>query len=163
MPDHTNDDQGLNYLLARGRLERIEPRPSAAEHLLAESRRHLASAQLLLDTDDVSMAFISAYDAARKALTAILALTGMRATGGDGGHAVVADAVRLICPNKKKELQRFDWMRNIRNSTEYPDTDKPTATRQDVGEGITTAEQIVCFAEEFSAAQGLNSHARPSD
>ena len=142
-------ETGLDYLVARGRLERIEPRASAAQHLLAESRRHLASAQMLSETEDVSMAFISAYDAARKSLTAVLSIMGFRATGGDGGHAVVSDAVRIMCPDQKRILQRFDWMRNVRNSTEYPDANRPTATPEDVVEGMETAEMLVELAEEF--------------
>jgi len=40
-------------------------------------------------------------------------------------------------------------MRNVRNNTEYPDANRPTATPEDVVEGIETAEALVKFAEEF--------------
>jgi hypothetical protein len=62
------------------------------------------------------------------AVGAILAVQGIRAEGGDGAHAVLLDAVRLQFPGHHKELQRFDWMRTVRNNTEYPDFDTPVAT-----------------------------------
>jgi hypothetical protein len=37
----------------------------------------------------------------------------------------------------------FEWMRQVRNATEYPDDDRPTATKQDVAEAITAAARIV--------------------
>lgn len=91
-------ERGIEYLIERGRLDRVTPRPQTAEHLLEEARRHLASAQVLAGTADVSLAFVAAYDAARKALSAILAIQGIRAKGGDGGHAdaIVDLAARFV-------------------------------------------------------------------
>jgi HEPN domain-containing protein len=130
-------------------LERITPRRETAEHLLREARKHLASAASLAKTQDTSMAFAAAYDAARKALSAILAAQGIRAKGGIGGHAVLLDAVRPLFPDQRQELQRFDWMRTVRNNTEYPDFDTPPATKQDVADARAAAARIVALAESF--------------
>jgi HEPN domain-containing protein len=100
-------------------------------------------------TDDTSMAFVAAYDAARKALSAILAVQGLRAKGGEGGHAVLLDAVRSQFPDHRRELQRFDWMRTVRNNTEYPDFTTPSATPTDAAEARQAAETIVALAERF--------------
>ncbi|MDR1711189.1 MAG: HEPN domain-containing protein, partial [Propionibacteriaceae bacterium] len=119
------NSQAIDYLIERGRLERVTPRKEIAEHLVREARRHLASAANLAQTEDQSMALVAAYDAARKSLSAILAVQGIRAKGGDGGHSVLLDAVRPQFPEHRQELQRFDWMRTMRNNTEYPDFDTP--------------------------------------
>lgn len=140
---------GIAYLVHSGRIEHVAPSAERAQFLVAEARRHLASAHTLAATADVSLAFLAAYDAARKALTAVLAVQGLRASGGDGGHAVLLDAVRPQFPAHKSVLQAFDWMRATRNATEYPDADRPTATEEDVAEAIPEATAIVDVVDAF--------------
>jgi len=152
IPRWEPNERGIEYLIERGRLDRVTPRPETAEHLIAEARRHLASARVLAGTADVSLAFIAAYDAARKALSAILAVQGIRAKGGDGGHAVLLDAVRPQFPDDRQVLQRFDWMRTVRNNTEYPDFATPSASQQDVADARACAEAIVELAARFVAS-----------
>ena len=43
------NDQGLAYLVERGRIERVPPNAQHASHLLQEARRHLFSAAVKLD------------------------------------------------------------------------------------------------------------------
>ncbi len=95
------------------------------------------------------MAFIAAYDAARKSLSAILAAQGLRASGGTGGHLVLLDAVRPQFPDHRRELQRFDWLRTTRNQSQYPDFDTPPVTAQDVSSAIPAAEAIVELARAY--------------
>ncbi len=52
-------------------------------------------------------------------------------------------------------LQEFDWMRETRNSTEYPDFQRPTATAEDVTEGIPAATRIVELAERCGYPRGV--------
>jgi hypothetical protein len=40
-------------------------------------------------------------------------------------------------------------MRQKRNDTQYPDPDKPTATANDVTDGIAAAQRIVELGEQF--------------
>lgn len=143
---------GIAYLVGSGRVERVTPSVERARFLVAEARRHLASARTLATTTDTSLAFLAVYDAARKALTAVLAAQGLRPSGGDGGHAVLLDAVRPQFPGHKPVLQAFDWMRATRNATEYPDADRPTASEQDVAEAMPEATAIVDLVEAFLAA-----------
>jgi len=141
--------QGMQGFIAKGRIERVAPNIDHARHLLREARRHLTSADVLADTEDVSAAFVTAYDAARKALAAILAVQGLRAKGSNGGHAVLLDAIRPQFPDHRTVLLRFDWLRNVRNNTQYPDAERPTATPEDLVAAIPAATQIVELAEAF--------------
>ncbi|MDQ1292220.1 MAG: hypothetical protein QG608_97, partial [Actinomycetota bacterium] len=83
--------QNIDELLASGRLTRVTPNREYADLLLIQSRAHLTSSQAILD-DDPAGAFALVYDAARKALTAILVNQGLR-TGGSGAHALLLDVV----------------------------------------------------------------------
>jgi len=151
MPDATWNPGAttVDYLLSQGRIERVHPNQDAAAQLLAQARLHLVSARTLSTTPDQALAFVAAYDAARKALAAVLLVQGLRARGGDGGHAVLLDVVRPQFPGLRQELQRFDWLRTVRNSAEYPDVDTAPVTEQDVQDGIVAAEVIHRIAEEF--------------
>jgi len=143
------NQQGIDYLLSQERIERVEPNQAASEGLLEQAQLHIASARTLSNTPDLAMAFIAAYDGARKALAAVLLAQGLRGRGGDGGHAVLLDVVRPQFPNHRRALQRFDWLRTLRNSTEYPDPDTPPITAQDVQDAIVAASVIHELARAF--------------
>jgi hypothetical protein len=152
-PRWVPNPEAIAALVRKGRLERVAPSVVQARHLVQESRRHLASAGMLAGTDDISAAFVTAYDAARKGLTAILAVQGLRSKGSNGGHAALLDAVKPQFPDHGTVLNRFDWLRNVRNATQYPDAARPTATTDDVVAAIPAATQIVDLAEAFIAAR----------
>lgn len=61
----------IDSLLAHGDIERVPASQGAAEAELARSRTHLASARQLLASDPEG-AYTLAYDAARRALAAVL-------------------------------------------------------------------------------------------
>ena len=143
---------GIAYLLGNHRLEHIQASVDAARGLVQQAALHLQSARTLAETSDHSMAFIAAYDAARKSLTAILAAQGLRASGGTGGHLVLLDAVRPQFPDHRRELQRFDWLRTTRNQAQYPDFDTPGVTAEDVASAIPAAESIVQLAGAYLAS-----------
>ena len=150
-PDVRQNQQGIDYLLSQGRIERVEPNQRAAERLLEQARLHIASARNLSETPDLALAFTAAYDGARKSLAAMLLIQGLRARGGEGGHAVLLDVVRPQFPDHRQALQRFDWLRTIRNNTEYPDIDTPPVTSRDVSDGIAAASDILKVAQAFAA------------
>jgi hypothetical protein len=99
------------------------------------------------------MAFAAAYDAARKALTAILATQGLRPKAGDGGHLVLLDVLRPQFPSYRKELLRFDWLRTVRNGSQYPDIDTAPVTAQDIEDAIMASCDIVQLARAFLATR----------
>lgn len=64
---------------------------------------------------------------------------GLRA-GGDGAHAVLLDVVRAqFDPPLGVVFRPVAWMRPLRTHTEYPSTDHPTGTADDVGEAFPAA------------------------
>jgi hypothetical protein len=115
----------------------------------------LASARLLEAAGDLSAAFATAYDAARKSLAAMLAAQGLRARGGEGGHRVLGEVIQAQLPSHKRDLREFDWMRLRRNDVEYPEPDRPRTTSAEVIAGIDAAQRIVAVGELVVPIVGL--------
>ena len=87
------------------------------------------------------------YDAARKALTAILENQGLRVTS-HGGHVGVFDAVLAqLDPPLGGNLRPFHRLRRRRNAQEYPDFDEPELTSADLAEDRAAASTLVALAE----------------
>ena len=87
------------------------------------------------------------YDAARKALTAILANQGLRPKGSEGGHAVLLDVVLAqLDPPLGRALREFDWMRRLRNDSAYPSPERKVASAPDVQDALPAADQIIEIA-----------------
>lgn len=139
----------VDRLIAQGRLERVAPNQQHAQVLLAQARRAVQSAVVLASTEDTITAFTAAYDAARKALTAILLNQGLRPGSGEGGHAVLREAVLAqLEPPSQPAVRAFGWMRQTRNSSAYPQPDRATATDHEVTDGIEAAHAIIQVAEK---------------
>ncbi len=138
-------DQGrasVERLLSSARLEPVAPNRPLTDLMLEQADAHLASAQTLAIPDPTG-AFQLAYDAARKALAALLANQGLRPKGL-GAHLALYEVARAqLHPPMGPVFEPFDWMRRLRNSTEYPDTDRPVAASADVDEAIPAARAII--------------------
>ena len=77
------------------------------------------------------------------------AVQGLRTRGGDGGHRVLSELMQAQLPQHKRTVREFDWMRQKRNDTQYPDPGKPATTANDVTDGIAAAQRIVELGEQF--------------
>ncbi|WP_169747640.1 HEPN domain-containing protein [Demequina iriomotensis] len=130
-------------MLASGRLERVAINTDHARSVITTAQRHLVTARILAETDDVAMAFTAAYDGARKALAAVLAVHGLRVRPVGGAHRNTGLAAAVLMPQAVEEIAEFDWMRQVRNSTEYPEDARPEATRDDIREAISASDAIV--------------------
>ena len=124
----------IEGLLDNVEMERVVPSDELADRLMGDASAHLESARAIRDVDPTG-AYQLAYDAARKACNALLAVQGLRATTR-GGHVAVQDAVR-------EQFAPFARMRRRRRDSEYPDLDTPTITEADADEGIEKAAEIV--------------------
>lgn len=138
----------MDGLIDNRQIEQVAANLDHAHLLLERARRHVTSAATLRD-DDPDQAFTSAYDAARKALTACLAVQGLRPTSR-GGHLAAYDAAMAqFVPPMGATLKRFDWMRRTRNDSEYPDFDTPEISIDDVDEAIEAAGAILDLADRL--------------
>lgn len=99
------------------------------------------TAAAALSGGDVDGAYVAAYDAYRMAAEALLAWQGMRATGGDGSHMTVEDAVSAqftidIPAFAKPTFERF---RRTRHSAQYFDPDAAPIAEADARWAIEKA------------------------
>ncbi len=133
-------------MLASRRLERVAVNVEHALQVVTVAERHLRSAVALAATDDHAMAFTAAYDAARKALSAVLAAEGLRVRPVGGAHHNTGVAAAVFVADDS--LREFDWMGQVRNATEYPQDDRAPATAQDVAEAFEAAGRIVSACAE---------------
>jgi len=132
-------------MLANRRLERVAVNRDYAVTVIEMAKQHVRTAEALAGSDDQAMAFTAAYDAARKALVAVLATKGLRVRPVGGAHRNTGVAAAEFIEDAA--LEEVEWMRQVRNATEYPSDDQPTATLQDVREAISAASAIVTACE----------------
>lgn len=136
----------IDRLLAAGELERVLPSREHADRLLGQARRHLDSAEKTCESDPEG-AYGVLYDAARKALWAVLANQGIRPTS-KGGHLAVYHAVTAqMDPPMGQQLRPFDRMRRRRHDAEYPRVDTPELTVDDIRDDLPKIRAIVQIAE----------------
>jgi hypothetical protein len=139
----------IEELLAAGELEQAAPNDKHARRLLAEAAAHLEAVSRAVDVDPAG-ALQLAYDAARKAAVALLAVQGLRSTT-KGGHIAVQDAVvaQFGGPDGMAAFAHLGRMRRQRHAAEYPTESTPTVTRRDADQAAGDAQTVV------AAAQGL--------
>ncbi|MFC7275997.1 hypothetical protein ACFQS1_18545 [Paractinoplanes rhizophilus] len=136
-------------MIRSGELERVPASRDHAEVLLGQARQHLESARAIAGIDPVG-SYQLVYDAARKALAAVLENQGLRATSR-GGHIAVREAVSAqLDPPLGGVLRPFDRMRRRRNQAEYPSAEHPSMETEDVERDLPKVEQIVDLAARFS-------------
>ena len=111
----------VDQLTKEGRLERVEADLAAASTKLDEARRHLVSAAAIA-ASDLHGAYALLYDAARKAIDAHMAASGLRvAKNKPGAHEVSGRyAVSVLGrSDRKDDIRAFDRMRRNRNRSEH--------------------------------------------
>lgn len=137
----------LDRLVAAGQVQVVNSNPQQAQSLILQAELHLTSAETILSIDGAS-AYSLLYEAARKALTALLALHGYRPTR-TGGHRVIPIACAdFATPELRPLLRTFDRMREVRNELAYPPPESLARDPRDVADDLEKARLIVkeCFA-----------------
>lgn len=99
-------------------------------------------------------AYVAAYDAYRMAAEALLARQALRATGGDGSHMAVEDAVSAqykaeIPAFTKPTFERF---RRARHSAQYFDPSAAPLTTSDATWAIEKAKEALSGVKVLLAA-----------
>jgi hypothetical protein len=132
----------IDGMIARGELERVPASRGHADLLLNQAHQHLGSAHAIAGSDPTG-AYQLLYDAARKALAAVLENQGLRATSR-GGHIAVLDAVSAqLDPPLGTVLRPFDRLRRRRNQAEYPTADRPGFSSDEVGRDLPKVQEVV--------------------
>jgi hypothetical protein len=134
----------IDRLVAERKLQQVPANRDHADMLIEQAYKHLDSAASASRSDPEGSAALL-YDAARKALTGVLANQGLRATAA-GGHLATYDAVHAqLVPPLGAILKPFDRLRRQRNQAEYPAADRPAPDLEaaDLIDDIAKAREIV--------------------
>ena len=157
-------ERTVAFLVDRGRLEFFEasdPAATASALLERASRRLEATARAALANGDADGAYAAAYDAYRMAGDALLARQLLRATGGDGSHMAVEDAVSAQfasgIPAFAKPL--FEQLRRTRHNAQYFDPAAPPITEADATWAIGKATEALTGTRTLLDAGSLDSFA----
>ena len=131
----------IQELIDAGELGQVPPDSQLARRMLADARRHLVTAATAQSTEDLSGAYQLAYDALRKSAASLLEAQGIRPTSR-GGHVAVQDGVIAQFGTSIRALRSFSRLRRARNSFEYPSTDSPGPSEDDVKDAIRVAREV---------------------
>ena len=137
----------IEYLLGRGRLERIDGSTAdeSAATIIGRATRRLLTADGGLAAGDVEGAFAAAYDAYRMAAEALLTRQGLRATGGEGSHMTVEDAISAQYAKQIPGFAKptFERLRRTRHSAQYFDPSSAEISADDSAYALSTARTVV--------------------
>jgi HEPN domain-containing protein len=131
----------IRDLISAGELGQVPPDTRLARRMLADAGRHLATAAVAESTGDLPGAYQLAYDALRKSAASLLEAQGLRATSRRG-HIAVQDAVTAQFGPTIRALRSFSRLRRARNSFEYPSTETPGPSADDVKDAIRVAREV---------------------
>ncbi|MDQ1744347.1 MAG: hypothetical protein QOE23_2686 [Pseudonocardiales bacterium] len=134
----------VETLIAAGDLQKLTGAAANGARLLKKAVVTLETARSVVERDPDS-AYVLAYDAARQALTALLAHQGLRPTTRGGHYAVEKAAQAQFGPG----LRTFGALRRRRNELEYPERPGDEATSEEAAEAVQHVQAII------TAAQGL--------
>jgi hypothetical protein len=149
----------VEYLLERGRLARLAPggADESADAILERAGQRLATSRAALAGGDVHGSFVNAYDAYRMGAESLLARQSLRATGGDGAHLAVEDAVSSQFAEQIETFAKptFDRFRRQRHAAQYFDPGQPEVTEADARWAIDLANDALLEVRRLSESSDL--------
>lgn len=149
----------IEYLTRNGRLEPTAATgaDAAAERIMVRAERRLSTAAAGLAGGDAEGAFVAAYDAYRMAAESLLVRQSLRATGGDGSHVTVEDAISAQFTNEVDAFAKptFERFRRTRHVAQYFDPDAPELTVDDASWAITTGRSAIDGTRRISETSNL--------
>lgn len=138
----------IQELVNAGELGQVPPDVELARRMLADARRHLATVAAAQSSGDLSGAYQLAYDALRKSAASLLEAQGLRPTSR-GGHIAVQDAVIAQFGSSIRALRSYSRLRRARNTFEYPSTETPGPSEDDVKDAIRVAREVNDAADKI--------------
>lgn len=143
-------ESDIEALIASGELQKLTGEAANGERLLKKAAVTLETARSAIERDPDS-AFVLAYDAARQAVTALLAHQGLRPTT-KGGHLAVERAVRAqFGPG----FRQFGALRRRRNELKYPERPGDNASVEEAAGSVDQSQAIIAAAEGLIEQLGL--------
>lgn len=140
-------ERTVRYLLDQGRLEAIDASALGplATALVDRATRRAATAGKALELGDIEGAYAAAYDSYRIAAEALLARQGLRASGREGSHMTVEDAVSAQFTKTIAGFAKptFEQIRRTRHTAQYFDPSAPSITSADAEWAIAKATAVV--------------------
>ena len=131
----------VRELIEAAEVDRVTADLAIARRMLEDAGRHLATASQAKVAGDLSGAYQLAYDALRKSAASLLEAQGLRATSR-GGHIAVQEVVIAQFGTAVRVFRSFSRIRRARNSFEYPSSNSPGPTVDDVDDAIAVATQV---------------------
>ncbi|MDR1077721.1 MAG: HEPN domain-containing protein [Propionibacteriaceae bacterium] len=128
-------------MLKAGELQRVPVSRDRSDRLLDQAAAHLITAREAAARDPEG-AYSLVYDAARKALVALLENEGLRPTSRAGHHGIYLAVRAQLDPPLGQALRPFERMRRRRNEIEYPSFIEAPLTDTEVYEDAQAAEAI---------------------
>jgi len=153
----TSGEQTVQFLVDRNRLENFEAEDlgSLAGALMSRAALRIGTtAAAALAGGDIDGAFVAAYDGYRMTAEALLARQALRATGGDGSHMAVEDAVSAQFGTEIPAFAKptFERFRRARHAAQYFDPSAAPLTASDAEWAIEKAKEALTGAKALLAA-----------
>ena len=149
----------IDYLLTAHKLETLETGDAhlSATGLVDRAALRLRTANAGLASGDPEGAFVAAYDAYRMTADSLLLLQGLRATGGQGSHTAVEDAVSAQFSRTVESFAKptFERLRRTRNALQYFDPDAPEVDDDDARWAIQHAKLSVEGARDLITSRSI--------
>jgi uncharacterized protein (UPF0332 family) len=150
-------EKTVQFLIDRGRLESFEASDLAglaAAQIDRATLRLEATAASALEKGDIDGAYAAAYDAYRMAAEALLGRQGLRASGGDGSHMSVEDAVSSQFATDIPAFAKptFERLRRTRHTAQYFDPTAAPITEPDAEWAIDKATAALAGAKNLLSA-----------
>jgi hypothetical protein len=144
----------IGFLIERGRLESVAVDvEDACSALLERATKRLETARAAMTGEDWEGAFAQrlTYDLCRMRAEVLLLRQGLRATGGDGSHVAVEDAVSAQFSDGITGFSkvRFERMRQGRHASQYFDPSRLAKTDDDARWAVELAEAVLAATREL--------------
>ena len=134
----------MHELLASGHLQVVSGAPADGHHQLMSARQLLESSHRELSANPEA-SFILAYDAARKACSALLTHQGLRTNSA--GHHVTTE--RVVRSQFGGVFHRFPNLRRRRSEIEYPRFPGEDIQAEESANALQIARGIVSASERL--------------
>jgi hypothetical protein len=155
----TAGEKVIGFLLESGRLESVAVDVEDACGALPERAiKRLDTARAAKAGEDWEGAFSNAYDVYRMGAEVLLLRQGLRATGGEGSHVAVEDAVSAQFSDRITGFSkvRFERMRQGRDASQYFDPSRPEKTDDDARWALELAEEVLAATRELLGSGRLD-------